>query len=162
MEDSKAALRTGDYQTARILHAFLECDEEVQQVIRAMSKISAETEDAQERDMAIHTIVDALNPRLFQGQWGMDLAESETLGAEFSPEMDQAIQEMDLEEKIFAERLASIMEKKGLTQAELAAKIGVGQPAISNMLSRQCRPQKRTIQRLAEALNVKAEELWPT
>jgi len=43
----------------------------------------------------------------------------------------------------------------------LAEKIGVGQPAISMMLQRQCRPQKRTVMRIAEALGVSAEELWP-
>lgn len=48
-----------------------------------------------------------------------------------------------------------------MTQDQLAEKIGVGQPAISMMLKRQCRPQKRTVQRLAEALGVAAEELWP-
>jgi transcriptional regulator with XRE-family HTH domain len=53
------------------------------------------------------------------------------------------------------------MDKAGLTQEQLAEKIGVGQPAISMMLKRQCRPQKRTVQRLAEALGVAAEELWP-
>ena len=48
-----------------------------------------------------------------------------------------------------------------MTQEQLAAKIGVGQPAISNMLNRQCRPQRRTVKRLATALDVSPEDLWP-
>jgi len=48
-----------------------------------------------------------------------------------------------------------------MTQEALAAKLGVGQPAISNMLNRQCRPQRRTVLRLAQALGISPEELWP-
>jgi transcriptional regulator with XRE-family HTH domain len=69
---------------------------------------------------------------------------------------------MRRDEVQFAERLRQIMNQKGVTQEGLAEKIGVGQSAISMMLQRQCRPQKRTIQRLAEALDVHPEELWPT
>jgi transcriptional regulator with XRE-family HTH domain len=53
------------------------------------------------------------------------------------------------------------MEERGVTQTELAERIGVGQPAISNMLCRQCRPQKRTVEKIAAALEVAPEELWP-
>jgi len=53
------------------------------------------------------------------------------------------------------------MARRGMTQEALAAKLGVGQPAISNMLNRQCRPQRRTVLRLAQALGISPEELWP-
>jgi transcriptional regulator with XRE-family HTH domain len=47
-----------------------------------------------------------------------------------------------------------------MTQEQLAAAIGVGQPAISMMLNRNCRPQARTVKKLADALGVEIEELW--
>jgi transcriptional regulator with XRE-family HTH domain len=53
------------------------------------------------------------------------------------------------------------MTKSGITQEELAKTVGIGQPAISNMLKRQCRPQKRTVERLAEALKLSPQDLWP-
>jgi transcriptional regulator with XRE-family HTH domain len=53
------------------------------------------------------------------------------------------------------------MKKHGMTQAELAEKTDVNQPAIANMLSRECRPQRRTIAKLAAAFGVEPEELWP-
>jgi transcriptional regulator with XRE-family HTH domain len=53
------------------------------------------------------------------------------------------------------------MEAQGLSQAELAAKVGIGQPAVSMMLNRACRPQRKTVLRFAEALGVRPEELWP-
>ena len=68
---------------------------------------------------------------------------------------------MDHEEATFAERLREVMKKKAVTQEQLADRIGVGQPAISLMLQRACRPQKRTVFRLAEALGVSPDELWP-
>ncbi|MFM7038566.1 MAG: helix-turn-helix domain-containing protein [Planctomycetaceae bacterium] len=52
------------------------------------------------------------------------------------------------------------MEEKNMSQETLASLMGVSQPAISNMLNRRCRPQRRTIVRFAQALGVTEEELW--
>lgn len=68
---------------------------------------------------------------------------------------------MDREEVTFAERLRGVMEEKGVTQQTLADRVGVGQPAIAMMLARQCRPQQRTVVKLAQALGVDRSELWP-
>jgi transcriptional regulator with XRE-family HTH domain len=68
---------------------------------------------------------------------------------------------MNEEEADFAKRLRGLMEVKGLTQAQLATVVGIGQPAVSMMLNRACRPQKKTVLRFAEALGVAPEELWP-
>ncbi|HEX8323484.1 MAG TPA: helix-turn-helix transcriptional regulator [Tepidisphaeraceae bacterium] len=72
-------------------------------------------------------------------------------------------EEADLEgqERTFASKLDQLMKKHGMTQAELAEKTDVNQPAIANMLSRECRPQRRTIAKLAAAFGVEPEELWP-
>ena len=91
----------------------------------------------------------------------MNLDESERVDASSSEEMRQALDEMDKEEEMFAERLRAIMEEKGLTQTQLAESLKIGQSAISNMLHRQCRPQRRTVLRIAEALGVDPGDLWP-
>jgi len=109
------------------------------------------------------TLADVLFPNLsdHEGQLGLDLEECEAMGAQHSEETHDDLKEMDREESLFADRLRALMAERGLTQAQLAEKIGVGQPAISMMLQRACRPQRRTVQRLAEALAVHPEELWP-
>jgi transcriptional regulator with XRE-family HTH domain len=61
----------------------------------------------------------------------------------------------------FAERLRALMQARGISQQDLAERIGCSQPAISQMLGRNRRPQKATILRLAEALRVSPRELWP-
>ena len=65
------------------------------------------------------------------------------------------------EKSEFANSLDGHMKAKGISQVELAAAIGVGQPAISMMLSRDCRPQRRTVEKLARALGVPPNDLWP-
>lgn len=65
------------------------------------------------------------------------------------------------QEAAFAEKLHELMKSRGVTQVELASGVGCSQPAISQMLNRQCRPQKATIVKLASALGVDARELWP-
>lgn len=146
----------------KFLRAYLECSDAVQAGIREMLDVIADPEtDNDDRHMALVTLADALFPNPHKGQLGMDLEESECEAADAYPELKSIVSEMDKEEATFAERLSDIMQKRNMTQAELAEKIGVGQPAISNMLNRQCRPQRRTILRLATALGVGPDELWP-
>jgi lambda repressor-like predicted transcriptional regulator len=76
-------------------------------------------------------------------------------------ESNSVLDEMDRQEQSFANNLRKLLEERGVTQAELAEKLGIGQPAISMMLQRQCRPQKRTVARIAEALGVEPSALWP-
>jgi len=71
-----------------------------------------------------------------------------------------AQQRRDRQQVFFAERLEKLLREKDLTQTALAEKIGVGQPAVSMMLSRQCYPRRRTVEKIAEALNVAVSELW--
>ncbi len=149
-------------QAAKFLRAYLECSDEIQAGIRGMLEILNDPNtDNDDRDMTLMTLADALFPNPHDGKLGMDLEESERIGAGCSEEMRATLEEMDREEATFASLLRNAMEAQGITQEQLAAKIRVGQPAISNMLSRQCRPQRRTILRLAEALSVSPETLWP-
>jgi transcriptional regulator with XRE-family HTH domain len=64
------------------------------------------------------------------------------------------------EEQTFAQRLSAFLTEKEMTQEQLASAIGVGQSAISNMLNRQCRPQRKTVARIAAALGIEPAELW--
>lgn len=147
---------------AKFLHAYAECSDEIQAGIREMVNIIVdESTDDDDRAMAAATLADALFPNLHQGQLGLDLEESELMGAQYSEETRDAIKELDQEEAVFADRLASLMKSRGLTQVQLAEMSGVGQPAICNMLKRQCRPQRRTVQRFADALGVPPDALWP-
>jgi transcriptional regulator with XRE-family HTH domain len=70
-------------------------------------------------------------------------------------------EKMNTQEATFARRLRELMEAKQISQQELADRAGCSQPAISQMLKRACRPQKKTILKLAEALNVQPHDLWP-
>jgi lambda repressor-like predicted transcriptional regulator len=68
---------------------------------------------------------------------------------------------LDQEEAVFADNLKRLLLERNLTQAELAEKAGLSQPAISMLLSRKYRPQRRTVRLIAQALNVAAADLWP-
>ena len=71
------------------------------------------------------------------------------------------LERMDAEERNFARRLRQLIEERGLNQEQLAEKIGIGQSAITMMLKRTCRPQRKTVLRFAQALGVSPDELWP-
>ncbi len=108
-------------------------------------------------------IADILDPDGDDSElYGLDSEEVERLEALTDPDAATITAEMDREEATFAERLQALLTAKNMTQADLAAKVGVGQPAISMMLNRVCRPQRKTVEKIATALGVTPEELWPT
>ena len=148
---------------APIFHAFLECSSELQDHAKSMMAIIADpATDDDDREFAVMTLADILFPNTHEGDkmLGLDLKDAEEL-AKQHPESKAVLDRMDEEEATFAERLERQMAARGLTQTELAQRVGVGQPAIAMMLKRECRPQKRTVARLAEALDVTPDELWP-
>ena len=77
------------------------------------------------------------------------------------PGVREAHERMEEEERQFAANLARFLEEKAIGQAELAQRLGLGPSAISMMLSRRVRPQRRTVQKIAQILGVELRELWP-
>lgn len=61
----------------------------------------------------------------------------------------------------FVRRVRELMAAKHLSQQELAGRVGCSQAAVSLMLNRNSRPQKKTILKFAEALGVSPRDLWP-
>lgn len=143
-------------QFAAMKSAFDGCSAEVQEVITDMINIILDPTIANdEKSHAIDVICEAMFPSL--------TADFRELDERFNalPEAKAEEAELIAEEEAFGERLKVIMEQRGMSQESLAGEAGVSQPAISNMLNRRCRPQKRTIARFAAALGVKPEDLWP-
>lgn len=140
---------------AHLLHAFVECDNDVQSMIHEMLKITyaLDTTD-QEKEAAELTIFEALFPKYSEadGQLGFSLDDDVN---------DLINKQLDEQEKRFVERVQNLMTQKGISQTELSKATGVNQSAIAMMLKRNCRPQRRTVKKLAEALGVDARMLWP-
>jgi lambda repressor-like predicted transcriptional regulator len=147
---------------AQVFQAYLECSDEVQQAVRAMVDVVNSPDATQEEcEAALITIQDALFPATHDGELGVGLEEAERLAADKFKDVRSAVEQLDQQEATFADRVSDLLEAKGMTQGDLAAEIGVKQPAISMMLSRNCRPQRRTIEKIAEALKVAPEAIWP-
>ncbi len=145
---------------ADVFQSYLECSDKVQAAIRAMVKIiNSPDATEEERESAIETIAEALFPKMNNGEIGIDFDEDYAEGAPV--EMKRILQQMDKEEADFGDRVNAILQVKGMTQGDLAAAIHVGQSAVSMIISRACRPQKRTVEKIAKALKVSPEELWP-
>ncbi|MCZ2343233.1 MAG: helix-turn-helix domain-containing protein [Bacteroidales bacterium] len=149
---------------APLFQAFLECSNALQQHAKTMFAVFRDPEATDEdRYLAAATLADILYPNTHEGDklLGLDLATAEQIAKTHHPEARAVLDQMDAEEATFAARLEKAMAARNITQTELARRIGVGQPAIANLLNRECRPQKRTVARLAEALDMAPTELWP-
>lgn len=150
-------------QASSILRALQECDPKLREVaLELFDQLAGDDLDAEQAHSTVALIAEILFPNTDdKGIPGLDLVEAEKIAPTVDPSAGPLLAEMDRQEATFAERLRAAMAAKGLTQAELAAKVGIGQPAISMMLNRVCRPQRKTVQKIAAALGVEAEQLWP-
>jgi transcriptional regulator with XRE-family HTH domain len=162
---ASSTLQASAFQAAApIALALAECDEELREEAVELFKQLASGELDKEQCLATTALLGEILFPYTDGSESpvQDLADADEAEQRVNSDARKTEARMDQEEATFAVRLREFMEKQGITQEQLAEKMGVGQPAISMMLQRNCRPQKRTVQRLAEALAVTAEELWPT
>ena len=141
----------------------MECDDELRAVAKDLLEQLASGElDKHEEQSTCALLAEILFPNAdAAGRPGLDLLEAEAIATQDHPDAAPILSEMDRQESTFAERLRDRMAATGMTQVELAEKVGIGQPAISMMLNRTCRPQKKTVQKLAAALGVAPVDLWP-
>ena len=164
VSDEKAELEQTNRHLAPIfakwMHALMECSDEVQEVVRDMVEIIRDpdaTDD--EKEMVSETLLEALFPTSHNGSLGADLMDLEDEMREQAG--GEIISQMNTEELAFGERVKNALIDKQMTQQDLADAIGVGQPAVSMMLNREARPQQRTVQKIADALGMHYDDLWP-
>ena len=150
-------------QVNSFLQALMECSPKLQTHVMTLLKevICVDDVDVDDKEMAMFTIADILFPNPHKGVHGMDLQESESESALQDEELVGIVMEMNVEEETFSTLLRNSLDEKGMTQAELAEAVGLRQSAIANLLARNCRPQRRTVIKLADALGVNPVELWP-
>lgn len=164
-----ADIKANAFQFCLKIHgALMECSDTLREdALQLLEQLGNPELDEDDRYASSMLLADILFPhRDPNGCVGLDLAEAEKFSTQ---QEDPAVNEeaahelgrMNLEEATFADRLQRLMHEKGITQERLAEQIGVGQPAISMMLQRQCRPQQRTVKRIADALGVSPGDLWP-
>lgn len=140
---------------AKILNSYKECSPEIRAIVDEMSKIVADPDSStDDREHACDTMIEALLPGLtadIAGGYWRFMTSDEAIAAD---------SELDAEEAAFADRVRSAMTDRGITQEQIAERTGVSQPAISNILNRRCRPQRKTVDKIAEALGMNPNELW--
>ena len=169
IEAFRAILKTEPKQR-ELIHLYLECSDEVRSVVRSMFAVLEHPLTTNEdRQRALTTIADALfvNPLEGHGNYGFDFLTAErdaarkTEHVERRPVVAARLDQLDSQEATFAQRLREILDDKNVTQEELAERIDCTQSAISKMLSRDARPQRKTILKMAQALHVQPTDLWP-
>jgi predicted XRE-type DNA-binding protein len=144
---------------AELFDVYLSSPKAIKEVIESMTKVVNDPDaEAEERAAALDTLVEVLFPPRQGSKVGVDLEEPEKDEPKSSQKARAA---MARQEAAFSANLRQLMKERGLSQKTLAGMIGVGQPAISMMLSRECRPQRATVDKLAQALGVSARDLWP-
>jgi DNA-binding Xre family transcriptional regulator len=156
-----AAKLSGYDRFARIsdvLMAYFDLDPKTQKEIQhQLERLSDSGASEADRDRAEQALAAVLRSATEKPRAGRVIGRDERLSAAHR----DLRREFDQVEATFAATLEKLMAERQLTQTELARRIGVGQSAISMLLKRRCRPQRRTLGKLAEALGVSVEVLWP-
>jgi lambda repressor-like predicted transcriptional regulator len=145
--------------TMDVLRAYMECSDAIQHGVLDMVAILENPEASEdEKAAAEDTLIESLYPQYVKDDLGIDSVGYEELQRKTEPDLEE---ELDNQEATFAKNLSAVMTKKGVTQSQLAEMVGIGQPAISMILARNCRPQRRTVEKIATALQMKPSDLWP-
>lgn len=150
-------------ETTKLVPAQLRDVENFRRIVLSMLEIiEAEETSYADRKRASSTIRGALAQYdKSKEPFSIQLNQFEVREALRNRSVDYSASTLDTQEARFADRLKELMKTKAITQHQLASRIGCSQPAISQMLNRQCRPQRSTILNLAAALDVEPHELWP-
>jgi lambda repressor-like predicted transcriptional regulator len=144
---------------AKVFQVYLNASAAIQDVIVSMTQvINDPASDEEQRDAALDTLVEVLFAPERPEDLGTDLESSEDGGPREAARIRAG---MARQEAAFAQTVLRLMRERGMTQKALAKKIAVGQPAVSMILSRGCRPQRATVHRIAKALGVEPKQLWP-
>jgi transcriptional regulator with XRE-family HTH domain len=168
--DAFRALMAIRPEQRELIKRFMECGDEAQSVVRSMfAVLEYEHSTHDDKQRALSTIADALflNPENENSSYGMDLRRIQGDSAKGHPIESRRpvdsnrLEQFDAHETSFADRLSKLLIEKNITQEELADRIGCTQSAISKMLTRNARPRRTTIFKMAEALKVKPTDLWP-
>ena len=158
-----------------VLRALIECSDELQEHAKAMIREMTDPKvNDRDRYLAAETLFEILFPYHNEedNMLGMDLEHANRVvqshdlpedhpNAVVLNEAAVVLVEQNKQTDTFAARLEKVMSVNGLTQTALAELVGISQPAISLLLSRECRPQKRTVRRIADACGVQPVDLWP-
>ena len=140
--------------------AFRKLDEDTREdVDELVSAAVRDDMESHEREGIFATLAQILFPALCHS---LDRSTFEVSNEVHTREGVLSAQSLDQEEATFASLLQEALGAKAFTQTALAQAIGVHQSAISMMLSRKCRPQRRTVERIAAALGVDPSSLWPS
>jgi len=161
---TRESVDIAQYQEAgKIVLALQECDPKLKAAAVKLFRnlLSGELDDYQ-KHATCALLAEILFPNADEGgRIGLDMEDAEQIARKTVPEAKAVLDQLDHDEATFAQRVQELMEAKGLTQAELAKLVGIGQPAVSLMLKRQSRPQFSTVTRFAQALGVAPNDLWP-
>lgn len=150
-------------KAAQIVLALQECDPKLKvTAIKLLRNLLSGELDDYQKYATCTLLAEILFPNADEdGRLGLDMEEAEQIARDTAPEAKAVLAQLDQDEATFAQRVQELMDARGLTQAELAKRVGIGQPAVSLMLKRQSRPQYSTVVRFAQALGVEPKELWP-
>lgn len=117
-----------------------------------------DTTDADERREVAISIMELFLPARY-----FSVDDSRDVGEWIDSESDDmsAAAALAKKKEMFASNVLRAMAQAGIDQSALAGRIGVSQPTASAMMSGKHKPQPKTLKKLAEALNVDVDELWP-
>ncbi len=131
-----------------------------QTTLEMLRIIEDQNSSAEDRNRACRTIRESLSRAESSENCGTPLT-SRPLPVSVRHGLPDLDSRLNSQETAFWQKVQQFLKLKAITQLQLADRLGITQPAVSQMLTRQCRPQRSTIMNLAAALGVESLDLWP-
>jgi DNA-binding XRE family transcriptional regulator len=143
---------------ATLLPRYLGCSKQMQSLVADLVEAFR---DSGIGDEERERVLRALWVTLWQGEATASGGQKPGVSHPIMPDESLSRKQLEQEEQALVANLQRLMEERRLTQAQLAERAGLSEPAISMLLARKYRPQRRTMRLLAQVLGVSEKELAP-
>lgn len=140
------------------LRAYLACSSVMKQAVESMiAVIDSPESDEQDKMLAYHTIDGILKMEEHAARDTFLLTDDDPgFGDRETGSQEESAAPTAT---TFGDCIRKLMEEKGITQAQLADRMGISQPAVNKLITKTVNPKGETLLRVAQAFGVKVEDL---
>ena len=140
------------------LRAYLACNFVMKQAVESMiAVIDSPESDEQDKMLAYHTIDGILKMEEHAARDTFLLTDDDPGFGD--RETDSQEESAAPTATTFGDRIRKLMEEKGITQAQLAERMGVSQPAVNKLITKTMKPKEETAKRMLDAMKITPEEV---